>query len=321
MRIKKNLTWALALSGGGAKGFAHIGVLKALEEGGWPRPSMIAGTSMGAIVGGLYACGMTPAELADYAIHRFRIGEVLDSFVFRMNGPVGKIFRAGQMLAALAARPGMDGGEKVLALLENLTGGKTFNELSIPFRCNAVDLVTGQEVIFRSGSVARAMRASMSFPAFFEPLIEGGRCLVDGGILDNLPVSVLRAEGFKRVLAVEVGDFLPARWENLRSGPQILARSMETALHAVRQRNPCRPNLLIKAADDSSPFSFLRQRELIELGERAVKDSAQDLSAFFSRGIKAFLARRVSGINPRRPGEGRPGTERPGRDSGGRPGE
>jgi NTE family protein len=305
MSVKKNLVWALALSGGGAKGFAHIGALKALEEGGWPKPSMIAGTSMGAIVGGLYACGMPPGELADYVIHRFRLSEVLGSFVFRMNGPVGKIFQAGQMLATLAARPGMDGGEKILALLENLTGGKTFNELSIPFRCNAVDLITGREVIFRSGSVARAMRASMSFPAFFEPFLDGGRCLVDGGILNNLPVSILRAEGFKRVLAVDVGEFLPARWENLRSGPQVLARSMETALHTLRQREPCRPNLLIKAADDSSPFSFLRQRELIELGERAVKESAPDLSAFFSRGIKAFLTRRrrVCGIKPSRPGE------------------
>jgi NTE family protein len=230
--------------------------------------------------------------MADYVIHRFRINEVLDSFVYRMNGPVGKIFQAGQILASLATRPGMDGGEKVLALLENLTGGKTFDELALPFRCNAVDLVTGREVIFRSGSAARAMRASMSFPAFFEPLLDGGRCLVDGGILNNLPVSIPRSEGFKRILGVDVGDFVPARRENLRSGPQILARSMETALHALRQRDPCRPDLLMRAADGSSPFSFLRQKALIELGERAVRESGPGLSAFFSRGLRSFLTRR-----------------------------
>jgi NTE family protein len=308
MFIKKNLTWALVLSGGGAKGFAHIGVLKALEEGGYPKPAMVAGASMGAIVGGLYACGMSPGEMADYVIHRFRINEVFDSFVFRMNGPVGKIFQAGQMLASLATRPGMDGGERVLALLENLTGGKIFDELAIPFRCNAVDLITGREVVFRSGSVARAMRASMSFPAFFEPLLDGGRCLVDGGILNNLPVSIPRREGFKRVLAVDVGDFVPVPWENLRSGPQVLARSMEIALYALRQRDPCRPDLLMRAVDDSSPFSFLRQRELIELGQRAVKESGPGLSAFFGRGVRSFLTRRrlrVCGIKPGRSGEER----------------
>jgi NTE family protein len=300
MFIKKNLSWALVLSGGGAKGFAHVGVLKALEERGCPKPAMIAGASMGAIVGGLYACGMSPAEMADYVIHHFRINEVFDSFVFRMNGPMGKLFQAGQMLASLATRPGMDGGERVLTLLESLTGGKTFEELAIPFRCNAVDLVTGQEVVFRSGSVARAMRASMSFPAFFEPFTDGGRCLVDGGILNNLPVSIPRSEGFKRVLGVDVGDFAPARWENLRNGPQILARSLETTLYALRRCDPCRPDLLMRAADGSSPFSFLRQRELIELGERAVRESGPGLSAFFSRGIGSFLARRrlrVCGIN------------------------
>ena len=299
--------WALVLSGGGAKGISHVGVLKALEDMGVPKPSLVVGTSMGAIVGGLYACGMSAKDMARFIIDELAITEYLDSFVFRLEGPLGRIFQAGQILGSLATRPGIDPGQKILRLFERLTGEKTFAETEIPFRCNAVDLVSGQEIIFSSGSVARAMRASMSFPVFFEPLWEGPLCLVDGGLADNMPVdiarlyrrSLKRGERFNRILAVNVERFDPLPPGELKNGPQIAFRSMETALLRLKERRRSEADLTICAVDDTTPFSFFRGRKLIALGEKAVEKSEKALKAFFRGGIKGRLylrGHRTSGL-------------------------
>jgi NTE family protein len=282
MKINPNLKWALVLSGGGAKGLAHIGVLNALTEMGVPEPSLVVGTSMGAIVGGLYACGMSPGELTRFVTEEFNITEYLDSFVFRIEGPVGKVFQTGQILGNLAVRPGIDSGQRLLDFFEDLTGRKTFEETKIPFRCNAVDLVKGAEIVFSRGSVARAMRASMSFPVFFEPLIEGSMCLIDGGIADNMPVSIARNEGFKRVLAVNVASFADQGLGDLKTCPQIVFRTMETMLCLKKQPSPAKADLTIHAANKVTPFSFLKKRELIALGEQAVHKGMDAVEAFFS---------------------------------------
>jgi NTE family protein len=301
MKTAKQLKWALVLSGGGAKGLAHLGVLKALEELRVNEPSLVVGTSMGAIVGGLYASGMSPREMTRFVLEDFDIGKYLDSFVFRLGGPVGKVFQAGQILGSLAGKRGIDSGEQILALLERLTGGKTIEQARIPFRCNAVDLVSGREVIFDQGSLARAMRASMSFPAFFEPLIEGDLCLADGGLADNMPVAVARRAGFNQVLAVDVGYLPPVSLEDLKSAPQIVYRSMQTVQRLMQVKLE-RANLTIHAADTTTPFSFLKKRELITLGERAVQKSVPALEAFFGRRSGAWFFRRRCrdcGIGPR----------------------
>ena len=278
MRSKKK--WALVLSGGGAKGLAHIGVLKGLEEAGFPRPSLVAGTSMGAIIGGLYACGKTPGEMAGFAIDEFKIDDYLDSSVFWMNGPVKKVIQTGQALASLATRPGMDTGQRLLGLLERLTEGKKFEETEIPFRCNALDLLSGDEVVFSSGSIAQAMRASMSFPFFFEPFMNEEMCLVDGGLLDNMPVAIARKEGFKKVLAVNVFRFdLPGARE-FKYAPRVIFRSIECALNAAEEKKfPA--DLTLNVTDDATPFSFSKQKELIDLGERTVAGNREALELFF----------------------------------------
>ena len=291
MKKVKNKKWALVLSGGGAKGLAHVGILKALADLELPEPSLVVGTSMGAIVGGLYAGGMSPAEIARFTLEDFDMGRYMDSFVFRMSGPVGKVFQAGQMLGSLAGKRGIDSGEKLRALFECLTWGRTFEETRIPFRCNAADLVSGEEVVFKSGSLARAMRASMSFPAFFEPLIQGELCLADGGLADNMPVAVARKAGFNQVLAVDVGYLPPVTLEDLKSAPQVVFRSMQTVQHLIQGKLD-RANLTIHAADATTPFSFLKKRELISLGERAVQKSIPALEAFFGRRSGAWFFRR-----------------------------
>ncbi|MDR2404229.1 MAG: patatin-like phospholipase family protein [Spirochaetaceae bacterium] len=302
MRIDRKLKWALVLSGGGARGIAHIGVLKALSEIGFPEPSLVVGTSMGAIVGGLYACGMAAAELHRFVRDEFDITNYLDSFVFKLAGPLGRVFQAGQFLGSLATGSGIDSGARVLTLIEKLSGAKSFNETRIPFRCNAVDLSNGREVVLRSGSVARAIRASMSFPIFFEPLREGNMYLVDGGLADNLPVHIARAEGFKRILAVDVGNFRIIPGSDFNTGYKILYRSLEVVLHQLNQlKRSDKPELLLHVSGKATPFAFFKKDELVAMGERVVRENEDTIRVFFSRsfGARAAHWRHIEcGISP-----------------------
>ncbi|MDR0709470.1 MAG: patatin-like phospholipase family protein [Spirochaetaceae bacterium] len=293
MGIKKNLKWALVLSGGGAKGLVHVGFLKGLSRLGYPEPSLVAGTSMGAVVGGVYASGMPVEEIVRFAEDEFDITQYLDSFVFKLGGPVGKFLQVGQLLGNLMAKPGVDSGKALLALLRRLTRDRTFEEARIPFRCNAVDLTNGKEVIFESGNMAEAIRASMGFPVFFEPVLTGGMCLVDGGVADNLPVHIAGKMGFKRILAVDVGEFKNKKVADLVSAPKILYRCLEIVLHRLhRQEQKHNADLVIAASNKVSFLSFDRKRELIDLGEQAVRDNEKALAAFFGGGPRAYLVRK-----------------------------
>jgi NTE family protein len=293
MNMKKNLKWALVLSGGGAKGLAHVGFLKAFSRLGYPEPSLVAGTSMGAIVGGVYASGMPVNELARFAEDEFDITRYLDSFVFKLTGPVGKFLQAGQFLGNLAAKPGIDSGREILALLKALTKNKSFSEARIPFRCNALDLISGREVVFNSGNMAEAIRASMGFPVFFEPLLTSGMCLVDGGLADNMPVRLAGELGFKRILAVDVGGFKKQGAIEFITAPKIVYRCFEIILHQLhRQKQKYGADLLITASDRTTPFAFNRKKELIALGEQAVKDNEEALAAFFGSGPRAYFVRK-----------------------------
>ncbi|MDR1428937.1 MAG: patatin-like phospholipase family protein [Spirochaetaceae bacterium] len=283
MTIQKNLKWALVLSGGGAKGFAHLGVFNVLENMGVPRPSLIVGTSMGSIIGGLYASGTGLEKIKSFALEEFDLLRYIGRPKRKVNGPVGWVFQTGKMLGNLATKSGMDSGDGILALLERLCGGKNIEETEIPFRCNAVDLVSGRELVFRSGSVARAARASSSFPGFFEPLAEGDMRLVDGGICNNLPVYIARDEGFKHILAVDVIGFENLPGEKFSSGARILYRTLEIAMHHSEMEKRNQPSLLISAADDTSPLAFDKAAHLITLGEKAAKARLPDLEQFFAK--------------------------------------
>ena len=285
MKKSDSQPWALVLSGGGAKGLAHPGVIRGLEAAGFPKPSLVVGCSMGAIVGGLYACGMPVREIIHFVLNKFHISDYLDSFTFRIQGPMGKVFQTGQVLASLATRPGIDTGARVLDLLEQLTLGKHFNETEIPFRCNAVDLLDGHEIVFRTGSVAKAIRASMSFPVFFEPYHYRGKYFVDGGLWDNMPVAVAYKEGFKKVLAVSVNEFITIKKSEITNGPQVIYRSLESVLFSQNTKKRVPAGLTLYVADESTPLSFMRQKELIDLGEKVVVDNMENLKAFFDAAV------------------------------------
>lgn len=214
----------LVLSGGGARGLAHVGVLKELEAARIPI-DFVAGTSMGSIIGGLYAAGMTPAELERRILAmnwdsmfadrppREELSLRRKTDDLRLSIPFELGMRDGQLRAPRAA-VGSTGLENMLkGLTEGMPNSVAFDQLPIPFRAVATDLVTGEAVVFDRGELAAVMRASMSVPAAFAPVEIGGRMLVDGGLVDNLPIDVVRKMGADIVIAVNIGSPLLAREE------------------------------------------------------------------------------------------------------------
>lgn len=211
----------LVLGGGGARGAAHIGVLKVLERERVPI-CRIAGTSMGAVVGGLYASGYTPAQI-EAILAAVDWKDVLDDDPPRADFPMRRKndtlrylldFRFGLRDGAIQLPRGLIQGQKLLLLLRRLTlhtwRTERFDDLPIPFRAVATDIARGEPVVFEGGDLALAIRSSMSVPAAFAPLRVDGRLLVDGGIVNNVPVDVVQAMGADRLIVVDVGAPLAA---------------------------------------------------------------------------------------------------------------
>ncbi|WP_253678258.1 patatin-like phospholipase family protein [Treponema sp. OMZ 788] len=224
------MDWSLVLSGGGAKGLAYIGMFKALEELEYPRPDCIVGCSMGAIIGGLYASGMTVDEMISFFSNDFELTDYLDvSHLGFGLTKLTKLLQIGASLNNLISHQGADSGEKSLTLFKKLSCYQTFDQLKIPFYCNAVDLCDGNEIVFDKGRVADAMRASSSYPGFFTPFHHNGRIFVDGCVKNNTPVWIAKAKGFKNILAVTLGTFKIITSEDLDSSISVLTRCMEVA--------------------------------------------------------------------------------------------
>jgi len=174
----------LALGGGAARGLAHIGVLEVLEKEKIPI-DMIAGTSAGAAIGALYAQGKNTRELKELA----------RSWDWK---------KRAQIIDLALPKSGFIAGKRIKKLLKSIIGDVRFSDLRIPFACVATDIITGQEVIISQGSVLEAVRASISVPIIFTVVKLKGRYLVDGGLVDPVPVSVLKDMGADFVIAVNV---------------------------------------------------------------------------------------------------------------------
>jgi NTE family protein len=212
----------LALSGGGARGAAHIGVLEVLEKYRIPI-DFIAGTSMGSIVGGMYATGMSPDELEDMISHidwaasfTDRIPRKDRSFRRKRDDDLYLVKnKPGISGFKLLFPPGLLDGQKIDLLLKRYTlpvvTVHDFDDLSIPFRAVACDLENGNPVVLERGDLALAMRASMSIPIVFSPREIDGRLLVDGGVSSNLPIDVVRRMGADVVIAVDISTPLQDR--------------------------------------------------------------------------------------------------------------
>lgn len=223
---------ALVLGGGGARGGAHVGVLRALEESRVPV-HIITGTSIGSFIGGLYASGKSPDEIeAILANNNWARG--LGDQVSREDAPLrrkqqadnfpiqlGLGFDGSEFKFSQGVSQGQRMGELIQRSVGMLPNFRSFDDLPIQYRAIAADLETGEEVVLESGSLVSAMQASMSIPGVIKPLEHDGRLLVDGGVANNLPVSVAKSLGADIVIAVEIGTKLPTR-EELTSAVSVL---------------------------------------------------------------------------------------------------
>jgi len=257
----------LALSGGGARGLAHIGVLKVLEREGIPV-DFLAGTSMGGVVAAFYASGWGAESMEEEAL---RVGRLRHLIELVDHG--------------LLTKPGLFEGQGIRRYLVERLGDITFDDLRIPLALVAVDLESGEEVILRSGSVVEAVRATGSLPGLLAPLRLDGRLLVDGGVLNNLPADVVRRMGADIVIAVDVGakleDLPPLSGAERQRLPltqipliiETLRRTvgiMEGWITAQKLAQ-AKPEVLIrpKLSNDVVLTSFNRAAECIAAGEEA----------------------------------------------------
>lgn len=295
----------LALSGGGARGLAHIGVLRAFEEAGIPI-DCIAGTSMGAAIGALYASGRSAQELEDIArsvawqeVFAGQVERTLSPVSLRV-GEVEPVLRIGYEFWRLrlpeATRPDYRVNRFLARYLleasEQAAGD--FDRLPIPFRAVAADLESAERIVLSSGSLDRAVRASLSLPVAFAPITVGGRLLVDGGLADNIPADVARQMGADVVVAVDVTS--PPREPLVRDAlgvaaqvSAVLARSRNQAYHEAAEVT-IRPDLGRHSLNDYSGIELL-----IAAGRQAAWLHMEELRR---------LSGRASGADPspKRPG-------------------
>ena len=273
----------LVLSGGGARGYAHLGVLKVLEENRIPV-DCIAATSMGAVVGGLYASGMTAQDMEN-RLAQVNLADVAFDVTARPDLPQSQREDERLYVNSLSFGYGAHGfrlptglvqGNRLQALLQDWTsavpGNVSFNALPIPFRAIATDLQTGQKVVLDHGSLSQAIRASMALPSLFAPADVDGRTLVDGGIVSNLPIETAHDMGADVVIAVDIGS--PLRpLDALASPTDVMQQMIGILIHqnVARQREQLgADDVLIEPALGSLSFTdFANARQAIAAGEAA----------------------------------------------------
>ena len=284
----------LVLGGGGARGAAHIGVLKVLEREHIPV-SHIAGTSMGSIVGAMYASGYSATEI-ETVVNSVNWRDMFSDESAREGMPMRRKdadlryllnFKFGIRKGKLIFPRGVLQGQKLLLLLRRLTlpvwDVEHFDALPIPFRCIATDIGSGEMVVFDQGDLAMAIRASMSVPAAFAPIRVDGRLLVDGGIVNNVPVDVVQRMGAVRVIAVNVSE--PLYSEAALNSPLSISNQMVTVLmkdrteSVLRDMNP-EDVLITPDLGDFGSADFVRSREAIAAGEKAAMSMIDRLREF-----------------------------------------
>ena len=300
----------VVLSGGGAKGVAHIGVLQVLEKAGIPV-DVIVGTSMGSIVGGLYAIGYSADQLDSLVRVQDRMFLLSDK-VNRYDLPFGEKEQDGKYLLSLPfdrgkKRPsGFISGQNVYNLFSDLTVGYhdslDFLQLPIPFACVAADLFHREEIVMTSGNLVQAMRASMAIPGVFTPVRTDNRVLVDGGILNNFPTDVARRLGAEIVIGVDVQADL-MKEDKLASVSGVIPQIINLLCMNKHEENVQLADLVIRP--DVKGYS-------------AASFSARSIDSLLARGKVAAL-QQWSGImqvkeligKPERPGREMPQAPRP----------
>ena len=281
----------LVLSGGGARGMAHVGVIQVLEEMKIPI-FCIAGTSMGAIVGGLYAAGMSPADMEKFVTsmewnEAFKDKPPPSEMPFRRKQDAADYlidFDLGYQDGKFTIPKGLLQGQNLNLILKSLLihteGIDDFNKLNIPFRAVATDIETGDAVILDKGELVKAIRASMSIPALFAPVEIDGRILVDGGIANNLPVDIARQMGADVVIVVDISTELSHR-DHLTTSVAITSqltsimvqRNTQAQIRTLRERDV----LIRPEMGDIGSGDFFKAPEAVAVGRKKAEEMKPQL--------------------------------------------
>lgn len=276
----------LVLSGGGAKGFAHIGAIKVFEEAGL-KFDYIGGTSMGSIIGGLYAMGYGPDELMRI-ISDQNWNHLMTDRIPRRFIPIEEKYNADRFVTTfpfrkrkLQIRQGLYNGQLIELLLAHYTSSaykyETFNDFSLPFLCIGTDLETGASVILDSGIVHQALRASMSIPSYFTPIKINEHVLVDGGVVNNYPVQEVKDMGAEIIVGVDVQAGLH-RQEQLNSMMKIMEQV--TAFYRMKANVFGKENTDIYIKPEMGTFdvmSFDSYDTIVRIGEIAARKALPQL--------------------------------------------
>ena len=285
---KKNKPFTLVLSGGGARGLAHIGILKQLEELNY-IPSLIVGTSMGAVVGGMYAQLLSASKVEEKTRNFIesdffnQIG--LEQFTDNSNDTTVSVWerfaahlRSRYLLSKTVLGTGAFAQTTLLKSINLLIDEMNIEDLSIPFAAIACDLKTGKEIIFTSGSVVNAVTASSAVPGIVAPLELNGQLLVDGTVTSTIPIFSAKLLSKNPIVAVDVRKDLE-KFENAQRGYEVILRSNEITARILN-------DLYLKDADvflkpdvaDIKWNEFHTIDRCIQAGERAVKEKLPVLS-------------------------------------------
>ena len=282
----------VVLSGGGAKGMAHIKALQVIEEAGIPI-DYIAGTSMGAIVGGLYAIGYTTEQL-DSMVRKQDWTFLLSDRIKRSAMSLTDRERSEKFIVSIpftkspkdaASSGGIIKGQNLANLFSDLTMGYhdsiNFDKLPIPFACVAANVVNGEQIIFHNGILSTAMRASMAIPGVFTPVRQDSMVLVDGGIVNNYPADVVKAMGADVIIGVDVQNALK-KADKLNSAPDILGQIVDITCQSNHEKNVDLTDTYIRVNVDgysSASFTPAAIDTLMRRGEEAAKAQWNSLLA------------------------------------------
>lgn len=261
---------ALVLGAGSARGLAHIGVIQVLREHHIPF-DFIVGSSMGAMVGGIYAAG-ADIKMLD------RMLENMDTNVF---------------YDVHVPRLGFMSGKKIKIFLELMTKKKSFAELDLPLLTVATDLLSGERVVLEEGSVAEAIRASISIPGIFTPVQQEGMILVDGAVVDRLPIEVAQSRGADLIIAVDV-TFGPGKNVSIANTMDVIMAALDImAKQHFELVHPGADILIQPAVGSFQPGDFDKSRQIVDQGRIATEQKIDEIL----EKIMAQAATKIEGFN------------------------
>lgn len=273
--FKRKINNAVVLLGGGARGLAHIGFLQSLKENKI-KIDLICGTSMGGIVGGLYAYGYEPEKLEEMVMN-FDYKSFMNLIKIPFNVKIKSIFEL-LILTSYSKLTKKDEEDKIENVLKSLTNETNIENLKTKFFCVAADLLSGKEVIFDKGPLYKALRATMSYPFVFEPVYYNKMLLVDGGFLDNAPVLVARDYGAQKILAVDI--HIPIKRESkdkLQNDFNKLKRIFAMTTEKLLEINLSKADYVLKIDVQRDTFDFSEPSEIIKIGKDKTDEKISEI--------------------------------------------